>query len=238
MTQAAVNNAIVLHRLSVSREDVRRADELYSKTSELQRILTNPEIPLAKKYDIIDKVFALDDTKELMKNFIKEMCKLGYCDEMRDIFDSYYRIDDEANHILKAELISADSSDEDDNAKQAQDFLKSRYPDYTIELTKTVDADLLGGYVIRAHHKEYDRSFEGAVRNLDGLRIPLRLHQEDFAQALGIAAQHKYECNQDKYLQKAFELIRNYSANPMEDQLKLWDITVYNYLIESHHYHL
>lgn len=156
MTQAAVNNAIVLHRLSVSREDVRRADELYSKTSELQKILTNPEIPLAKKYDIIDKVFALDDTKELMKNFIKEMCKLGYCDEMRDIFDSYYRIDDEANHILKAELISADSSDEDDNAKQAQDFLKSRYPDYTIELTKTVDADLLGGYVIRAHHKEYD----------------------------------------------------------------------------------
>lgn len=79
--------------------------------------------------------------------------------------------------------------------------------------------------------KRYDRSFEGAVRNLDGLRIPLRLHQEDFAQALGIAAQHKYECNQDKYLQKAFELIRNYSANPMEDQLKLWDITVYNYLI-------
>ena len=137
MTQAAVNNAIVLHRLSVSREDVRRADELYSKTSELQKIL------------------------------IKEMCKLGYCDEMRDIFDSYYRIDDEANHILKAELISADISDEDDNAKQAQDFLKSRYPDYTIELTKTVDADLLGGYVIRAHHKEYDRSFEGRFCQLE-----------------------------------------------------------------------
>ena len=67
MTQAAVNNAIVLHRLSVSREDVRRADELYSKTSELQKILMNPEVPLAKKYDIIDKIFALDDTKELMK---------------------------------------------------------------------------------------------------------------------------------------------------------------------------
>ena len=78
-----------------------------------------------------------------------------------------FRIDDEANHILKAELISADSSDEDDNAKQAQDFLKSRYPDYTIELTKTVDADLLGGYVIRAHHKEYDRSFEGRFCQLE-----------------------------------------------------------------------
>ena len=49
----------------------------------------------------------------------------------------------------------------------AQDFLKSRYPDYTIELTKTVDADLLGGYVIRAHHKEYDRSFEGRFCQLE-----------------------------------------------------------------------
>ena len=52
-------------------------------------------------------------------------------------------------------------------SKQAQDFLKSRYPDYTIELTKTVDADLLGGYVIRAHHKEYDRSFEGRFCQLE-----------------------------------------------------------------------
>ena len=69
-------------------------------------------------------------------------------------------------HITEL-IISADSSDEDENAKQAQDFLKSRYPDYTIELTKTVDADLLGGYVIRAHHKEYDRSFEGRFRQLE-----------------------------------------------------------------------
>lgn len=38
---------------------------------------------------------------------------------------------------------------------------------YTIELTKTVDADLLGGYVIRAHHKEYDRSFEGRFCQLE-----------------------------------------------------------------------
>lgn len=48
----------------------------------------------------------------------------------------------------------------------------------------------------------------------------------------------RYECNQDKYLQKAFELIRNYSANPMEDQLKLWDITVYNYLIGNTDNHI
>ena len=33
-------------------------------------------------------------------------------------------------------------------------------------------------------------------------------------------------------------MIRNYSANPMEDQIKLWDITVYNYLIGNTDNHI
>ena len=36
MTQAAVNNAIVLHRLSVSREDVRRADDGKHKETSME----------------------------------------------------------------------------------------------------------------------------------------------------------------------------------------------------------
>lgn len=86
--------------------------------------------------------------------------------------------------------------------------------------------------------KRYDRSFNGATCLVDGLSVPLRLHQEDFAQAMGIAAQHKYEHDQAAYLKKAFEMIRNYSANPMEDQIKLWDITVYNYLIGNTDNHI
>ena len=39
----------------------------------------------------------------------------------------------------------------------------------------------------------YDRSFSNAGRVIDDLTAPLRLHQEDFAQALGIPASRKYE---------------------------------------------
>lgn len=28
-----------------------------------------------------------------------------------------------------------------------------------------------------------------------------------------------------------FDMIRNYSASPLEDQMKLWDICVFNYLV-------
>ena len=41
-------------------------------------------------------------------------------------------------------------------------------------------------------------------------KVPLRLHQEDFAQALGITASQKYEKNGKDYLADAFELIKNY----------------------------
>ena len=86
--------------------------------------------------------------------------------------------------------------------------------------------------------KRYDRSFDGTVCIWNGLPVPLRLHQEDFAQAMGIAARNKYEEQQEGYLQKSFELIRNFSANPMEDQLKLWDITICNYLIGNTDNHI
>ena len=51
--------------------------------------------------------------------------------------------------------------------------------------------------------------------------VPRRLHQEDFAQALGIAASNKYEKNNEGYLKKLFEVLRPYSADPMTDSLKL-----------------
>lgn len=77
----------------------------------------------------------------------------------------------------------------------------------------------------------YDRKRIGSKKEWDGLKIPYRLHQEDFSQALGIPASKKYEHNNENYLQKMFDLLRNYSASPIEDQLKLWDICIFNYLI-------
>jgi len=33
----------------------------------------------------------------------------------------------------------------------------------------------------------------------------------------------KYEHNNEGYLVKMFDILKQYSANPMEDQLKRWD---------------
>lgn len=79
--------------------------------------------------------------------------------------------------------------------------------------------------------ERYDRTLEGSVRTLSGLPCPLRLHQEDFGQALGIAPSNKYEKAGDQHMKKMFDLLRRYSASPIEDQMKLWDMIVFHWLI-------
>lgn len=79
--------------------------------------------------------------------------------------------------------------------------------------------------------KRYDRDVNHSVNTINSIRVPLRLHQEDFAQALGIPAAEKYENGKQGYLAKMFSLLRRYSADPMADIRKLWEIIIFNYLI-------
>lgn len=166
MTQAAVNNAKVLYRLSAKREDVEKAEQLFFLTPELQKTLENPTIPNAKKNEIIDRVFALEEMPEVITNFVKMMCRIGYCDEMRDIFKAFYQYWDKENHILRAEFISAGEPVKEE-VEEAEQLLQSKYPEEKIELTKKVDESLLGGYVVKVLHQEYDRSYEGRLRQLE-----------------------------------------------------------------------
>ena len=86
--------------------------------------------------------------------------------------------------------------------------------------------------------QRYDRRLEPASATVSGLPRPYRLHQEDFAQAMGIPAAAKYEQTSDEYMRGMFEILRKYSADPVADQLRLWDIIVFNYLIGNTDAHI
>ena len=86
--------------------------------------------------------------------------------------------------------------------------------------------------------KRYDRKFLPQAEIIDGISCPRRLHQEDFAQALGIASSDKYETKGTNYLGKCFELLRTYSANPIEDQKILLDLIIFDVLIGNTDNHI
>lgn len=86
--------------------------------------------------------------------------------------------------------------------------------------------------------RRYDRIITNESKVIGGLRCPFRLHQEDFAQALGIDASNKYENPGDQYAVKMFELIRKYCMNPLEDTLKLWKRIVFDFVLGNTDAHI
>ena len=86
--------------------------------------------------------------------------------------------------------------------------------------------------------KRFDRYLRTETIPKDRSSFPLRLHQEDLAQALGIPAEEKYEPDGGSYLAEAADLLRQYSAEPITDQKALWDRVIFDYLIGNTDHHL
>lgn len=84
----------------------------------------------------------------------------------------------------------------------------------------------------------FDRDFSSSVRQIDGMPVPARLHQEDFCQATGTVPEHKYEEGGIRYLDKVVMLLGDVSTDPISDLWKLWDIVAFNYLIGNCDAHL
>ena len=72
--------------------------------------------------------------------------------------------------------------------------------------------------------KRYDRM-------LDESGKIIRLHQEDFCQALGIMPENKYEHEGGPNIAKCLEVLQKYSLQPAADHLTFIKIVIFNYLI-------
>ena len=86
--------------------------------------------------------------------------------------------------------------------------------------------------------KRYDRCFPKKKVKIGGLARPNRLHQEDFAQAMGIPSAEKYETTDQGYLKRMFDIVRQNSSDPLRDQIELWDRIVFNFLIGNTDAHI
>ena len=81
------------------------------------------------------------------------------------------------------------------NSQRTRIFFEGLLPECFIVTTESVDEE-----AVLFATKRYDRKFSEDNRMLNGMPVPYRMHQEDFAQALGIAASNKYEKNNERYL--------------------------------------
>ncbi|CAN1517227.1 HipA, N-terminal subdomain 1 [Rhabdaerophilaceae bacterium] len=72
--------------------------------------------------------------------------------------------------------------------------------------------------------RRYDRA-------IDDEGIVLRIHQEDFCQALGVPPETKYASEGGPTLKDCFALLRRVAARPAVDVLKLLDAVIFNVIV-------
>ncbi|ARN85090.1 type II toxin-antitoxin system HipA family toxin [Candidatus Nucleicultrix amoebiphila] len=65
----------------------------------------------------------------------------------------------------------------------------------------------------------------------------IRLHQEDFCQALGIVPEKKYQSEEGPSLKQCFEILRKVSSAPVIDLQRLLDAVIFNFLVGNHDAH-
>jgi serine/threonine-protein kinase HipA len=77
--------------------------------------------------------------------------------------------------------------------------------------------------------ERYDRRSQGSET--------VRLHQEDFCQALGIVSDNKYQNEGGPSLKNCFDLVRGVSSTPILDLQELLNATIFNFLIGNNDAH-
>lgn len=83
---------------------------------------------------------------------------------------------------------------------------------------------------LRATPKEPFLLIERYDRVREDLKI-IRLHQEDFCQALSIPPENKYECEGGPGIQLCLDTIQKYSIQPIPDRITFLNVAIFNYLI-------
>lgn len=166
MTQAAMNNGIVLYELGVERSQVEAFRQLIYLTPELFKVLQSPIVNLQKKYHLIDQVFSEADQPEVLIRFLKVMCRNEMVVELEEIFQAYEQYWDQLHKIKRVQCIYAAEPAEKE-LDRVKTFLEERYPDVTLEYTIKIQPEILGGVIIRVGHEEYDWSYEGRLRELE-----------------------------------------------------------------------
>jgi F-type H+-transporting ATPase subunit delta len=140
------------------REFVQSADEI----PELGAVLGNPELDRAAKRQILEPILAGLDA--LVRNFVLLVVEKGRSGELDEIARELDELVARQERRLTVELTTAYELSDDEAAAIVAQI--ERAAGRTVEATRTVDPDLVGGLVLRAGTMQVDASVRGRLERL------------------------------------------------------------------------
>jgi F-type H+-transporting ATPase subunit delta len=149
-------------RLEKVREDLGDFVAAVDAVPELEALLTNPEIDSGQRRAALEGV--LEGADELVRNFVLLTAEKHRADQIREFFREFERLVAERERRLEVELTTAVEL----SGEEAKTILSQieKAAGRTVEATRSVDPDLVGGFILQAGSFRVDASVRGRLERL------------------------------------------------------------------------
>jgi F-type H+-transporting ATPase subunit delta len=129
---------------------------------ELRAFLRNPQIDPAGKADVLGQLMA--DADELVRNFVRLVAEKGRAGELPEISTELEALVAQAQNRLAVELTTSYELSDAEAASIVQTIEKAS--GRTVDATRRVDPNLLGGLVLQIGSHRADGSVRGRLERL------------------------------------------------------------------------
>jgi F-type H+-transporting ATPase subunit delta len=166
-------------RVAEVRRDLGQVVEALQTTDELRRFLVAEEVSDAHKKDALLELTEGGD--ELMRNLLRLMVDKNRESELEETYRAFVQLVEEAQGLVHVEVVSAVPL-----AAPLQEALRAKIEsslNKTVELTLTVDKEILGGLRLRIGDRVADASVRHRLERLREVLISPIAHLEDSVEA-------------------------------------------------------
>ena len=129
---------------------------------EFEAFLANPQLDPGAKASVLDEITTGADP--VVRNFVRLVASKGRAGQLRPIAEEFEAIVDREQGRVKVELTTAYELDDDEAAAIVDKIEKSS--GRTVEATRSVDPDLIGGMILQAGSLRVDASVRGRLERL------------------------------------------------------------------------
>ena len=149
-------------RVDVAREQLAELAHALETMPELEAFLVNPQLDPDAKAGVLDEVTTGADP--VVRNFVRLVASKGRAGQLRSIAEAFDAIVDREQGRVKVALTTAYELDD----KEADAIVEKieQSSGRTVEATRSVDPDLIGGLILQAGSLRVDASVRGRLERL------------------------------------------------------------------------
>jgi F-type H+-transporting ATPase subunit delta len=149
-------------RVDVARDQVAELAVALEASPELEAFLANPQLDPSAKASVLDEVTSGAD--DVVRNFVRLVASKGRAGQLRQIAEEFEAIVDREQGRLKVELTTAYELPEPEANAIVRKIEQSS--GRTVEATRSVDPELIGGMILQAGSLRVDASVRGRLARL------------------------------------------------------------------------